>query len=166
MCKKHLTLECFVFSYFPRTVFTFPMFCGQYYWCEDIISDPIFTQMFMWNSSLRNSTYFVPGPLPNISIFDPFVIEVYGNVYSTEEQVVSFTAVFQLHYSYEYANWNSFKNRSKWASVEMYLRRFSTAFRTATVKNTHRWLLPKCSWSSCSWNIRKISGKTNVTESF
>ena len=112
MCKKHLTLECFVFSYFPRTVFTFPMFCGQYYWCEDIISDPIFTQMFMWNSSLRNSTYFVPGPRPNISIFDPFVIEVYGNVYSTEEQVVSFTAVFQLESEFNRnANQNSFKKR-------------------------------------------------------
>ena len=27
------------------------------------------------------------------------------------------------------------KNRSKWASAEMYLKRFSTAFRTATIKS-------------------------------
>ena len=45
---------------------------------------------------------------------------------------------FQLQYSYEYNNWNLFQTRSKWASVEMDLWRFSTAFRTATIKNTHR----------------------------
>ena len=51
---------------------------------------------------------------------------------------MSFTALFQLQYSYKYANWNSFKNRSKWVSVEMYRRRFSTAFRTGTVfRTTH-----------------------------
>ena len=33
---------------------------------------------------------------------------------------------FQLQHSYEYNNWNSFKNRSKWASAEMYFKRFST----------------------------------------
>ena len=70
----------------------------------------------------------------NISIFGPFVIE---------EQVVSFMAVFQLQYSYEYANWSSFTNRSKWASAETYLKRFSTASRTATVK-TH---IDGCFWS-------------------
>ena len=47
-----------------------------------------------------------------------------------------------LHYSFVYSNWNSFK---KWASSEMFLSRFSAAFRTATNKNTHRWLLPNCS---------------------
>ena len=51
---------------------------------------------------------------------------------------MSFTALFQLQYSYKYANWNSFKNRSKWVSVEMYRRRFSTAFRIGTVfRTTH-----------------------------
>ena len=29
ICKKHLSLKCSVFSYF------FPMFWGQYYWCEE-----------------------------------------------------------------------------------------------------------------------------------
>ena len=56
-------------------------------------------------------------------------------------------AVFQLQYSYEYVNWNSFKNRSKWASVEMYLRRFSTAFRTVIVKYT----------DGCFQNIREAA---------
>ena len=65
-------------------------------------------------------------------------------IYSTEEQVVSLTAVLQLQYSYEYGNWDLFKIIPKWASAEMYLRRSSTAFRIATIKNMHRWLLPKC----------------------
>ena len=30
-------------------------------------------------------------------------------------------AVLQLQYSNEYGNWNLFKNRSKWASAEMFL---------------------------------------------
>ena len=73
---------------------------------------------------------------PNVGIFDPFVIEVRKCI-QYRRAGVSFTAVFQLQYSYVYATWNSFENRSKWASVEIYLRRFSTAFRTATVENTH-----------------------------
>ena len=101
-----------------------------------------------------------------ISAFSIPLSEKYGNVYSTEKQVVSFTAVFQLQHSYEYAHWSSFKNRSKWASVETYRRRFSAAFRTTTVKYTHRWLLPKYSWSSFYCNIRKVSRKANVMESF
>ena len=49
---------------------------------------------------------------------------------------MSFTKVIQLQDSYEYGNWNSFKNRYKWTSAEMFLRRFSAAFRTASIKNT------------------------------
>ena len=67
---------------------------------------------------------------------------------------MSFTKVIQLQDSYEYGNWNSFKNRYKCTSAEMFLRRFSAAFRTASIKNTHRWLL------------LKYLGKTNVMESF
>ena len=37
-------------------------------------------------------------------------------------------------------------NRSKWISVEIFLKGFSAAFSTATIKNTHKWLLPKCSF--------------------
>ena len=51
---------------------------------------------------------------------------------------------FQLQYFCVCNNWNSFKTRSKRASAEIYLRRFSTAFRTTTIKNTYRWLRPKC----------------------
>ena len=40
-------------------------------------------------------------------------------------------------------------NRYKCVSVEVYLRRFSTAFITSAVKNTHWWLLSKWFWSSC-----------------
>ena len=57
--------------------------------------------------------------------------------------------MFQLQYSYEYANRNFFKNRSKWASVEMYLRRFSTAFRTAAVLSTRL--------DDCFQNIREAA---------
>ena len=46
-----------------------------------------------------------------------------------------------LQYSHEYGNWNSFKNRYKWTSAKMFLRRFSAAFRAASIKNTHRWFL-------------------------
>ena len=70
---------------------------------------------------------------------------------------MSYTAAFQ--YPYEYANWNSFRNRYKWASVEMYLRRFSTAFRTTTVKNTHRWLLHSVREAAINGIFAKYLGK-------
>ena len=54
---------------------------------------------------------------------------------------------------YEYGNLNSFKNRYQWTSVEMFPRRFSTAFRIASIKNTHRWLLAKCSFAENSQGI-------------
>ena len=83
---------------------------------------------------------------PNICVLDPFDIEVWKYI-QYKEYLVSFTEVIQLQYSCEYGNWNSFKNRSKWTSAEMFLRRFSAAFRTESVKNTRRWLLPKCSFA-------------------
>ena len=112
------------------------------------------TKIFYFLSHFRTNVYvklFTKGlnllcswARPNINIFYPFVIEVQRcKQYRRAGSV--FYGSFQLQYSYEYANWHSFKNRSKWASVVMYSRRFSTAFRTATVKYTHRWLLPKCS---------------------
>ena len=73
---------------------------------------------------------------PNINIFDHLVIEVWKYIQYRRVGSV-FYAVLQLQYSYEYINWNSFKNRSKWASAEMHLRRFSTAFRTAPLLRTH-----------------------------
>ena len=54
------------------------------------------------------------------------------HIYSTKMYVVPYMAVLQLQYSYEYDNWNPFKKRSKGALAEIYPRRFSTAFRTAT----------------------------------
>ena len=68
---------------------------------------------------------------------------------------MSFTEVIQLQYSHEYDNCNSFKNRYKWTSAEMFLRRFSAAFRTVSIKNTHRWLLRKCSFAEYSQSIWK-----------
>ena len=74
ICKKHLTLECSVFSYFSRTIGNhFPHVLGTILlmWRLIIfffISNPISTQTFMWNSSLRNVTYFVAGSNP-ISAF-------------------------------------------------------------------------------------------------
>ena len=57
---------------------TFPMFCGKYYWREDqqknFICDPIFTQTFMWNSSIRNLTYFVAGPNPRSAFQIPLLL--------------------------------------------------------------------------------------------
>ena len=102
----------------------------------------------------RLCDYFVPEPYP-ISAFQIPLTWKYGNIYSTEEQVVSFTKVIQLQYSYEYGNWNSFKNRHKWTSGEMFLRRFFAAFRTLSIKNTHRWLLPKCSFAEYSQSIQE-----------
>ena len=59
-----------------------------------------------------------------------------------------FTTVHQfLHYSHEYGNWNSLKNRYKRPSMEMFLKRFFAASRTACIKNTHRGFLPKCSFA-------------------
>ena len=68
---------------------------------------------------------------PSINIFDHFVIEVWiplQQCFNWNRNSIGMSIGIFLKY----------KNRSKWASVEMYLRRFSTAFRTATVKNTHR----------------------------
>ena len=70
---------------------------------------------------------------------------------------MSFTEVIQLQCSYEYCILNSFKNRYKWASVDMFLRRFSAVFRTASIKNTHKWFLSKCSFAESSRNIHKKS---------
>ena len=72
VCKKHLTfwhLNVLFFYTFPvLSEITISMFWGKYYWCEDLqkifISDPISTQTFMRNSSLRKLTYIVSGPNP------------------------------------------------------------------------------------------------------
>ena len=88
ICKKHLTLECSVFSYFSRTIENpFPHVLGTILlmWRlmkKVLTSDPISTQTFVWNSSLRKSTYFAPeyDPIPNTQydpILDPFVKEVW-----------------------------------------------------------------------------------------
>ena len=50
-----------------------PMFWGQYYWCQwglkwNLFFDPISTNTFMWNYSLRKLIYIVGGPNP-ISAF-------------------------------------------------------------------------------------------------
>ena len=82
----------------------------------------------------------------NICISDPFVIEVWKYIQYRRVDSVFYSSASTFANSYEYGHWNSFKNRSKWASLEVFLRRFSAAFRTATIKNTHRWLLPKCSF--------------------
>ena len=64
-----------------------------------------------------------------------------------------FTEVIQLQYYYEYGSWNSFKNRYKWTSAEMLLRRFSAAFRTTSIK-AH---IGGCFQSVRLQNIRKVS---------
>ena len=81
----------------------------------------------------KKSTYFINEPDPT-AVFQIPLSQKYGDIHSTEEQVVSLTTVLQLQYSYEYDNWNLFKNRSQWASAEMHLRRFFTAFRITTIK--------------------------------
>ena len=150
ICKEHLTLKWSVFSWFFCTIAShFPDVFGTillmwrlikkiYLWFH--FHTNIFVKLFTKEANL-----FCSGGRPNFNVLDLFVrSQKYGNIYSTEEQVV-----LQLQYSYEYDNWNSFKNRSKWYLAEMHLRRFSTVFRTATIKSTHSWLFLKCSWSSC-----------------
>ena len=56
---------------------------------------------------------------------------------------MSFTAIVQLfQYIFKYDYCNLLKNRLNWTSVEVFLRGYSETFRTATIKNTHTWLLP------------------------
>ena len=80
---------------------------------------------------------------PNICISDPFAIEAWRYIQCRRVGSVFYGSA-STEYSSEYDN-----RHYKWASAEMYLRRFLTAFRTATIKNTHKWLFPKCLWSSC-----------------
>ena len=68
---------------------------------------------------------------------------------------MSFTVVVQLKYCYENDNWNSFKNRSKWALAEMDLRRFSTAFRTALLRTR----IGGCKQSVCEATVSRIFHK-------
>ena len=84
ICKKHLTLECSVFSYFSRTIENpFPHVLGTILlmWRlmkKVLISNPISTQTFVWNSSLRKSTYFASEYDPiSYDPIDPFVKEVW-----------------------------------------------------------------------------------------
>ena len=49
----------------------------------------------------KEVAYFDPDP---ISAFLIPLSKKYGNIYSKEEQVLCFTEVLQLQYSYEYAN--------------------------------------------------------------
>ena len=73
------------------------------------------TQAFIWNSLVRKSTYFVPEPDP-IQHLGPFVIEVWK--YKQFGRVGIFYGSASIAI-FLYNNWNSFKNRSKWASTEM-----------------------------------------------
>ena len=72
----------------------------------------------------RKSTYFVSEPIQYLH-FRSFDIEVW--------KYIQYRRVGSAFYG----NWNSFKNRYKWTSAEMFLRRFPAAFRTASIKNTH-----------------------------
>lgn len=75
---------------------------------KKIVFDPISTQKFMWNSSLKKLIYFIAEPDP-LSAFQIPLLQNYGYIYSTEEKTVSQI----LQYSYEYGNWKLFENRSQ-----------------------------------------------------
>ena len=96
ICKKHLTLECFVFSYFSHSFFTFPMFGDNttdvktnenfYFWSQ--FNANVYVKLFT-----REIILFCSWSRLNISIFDPFVIEVWKNIQCRRAGSVCYSSV-------------------------------------------------------------------------
>ena len=124
---------CFLIL-FPYYRNHFPMFWGTILLIWRIMKNFYFWSHFhtnLYGKIITNEFNLFCSWARPMSVFQIHFSQKYANIYSTDEWVV-FTAVFQLQYCYEYGNWNSFKNRSKWASTEIYLG----------------WLLAKCLWRS------------------
>ena len=81
ICKKHLTLECSVFSYFSRTIENhFPYVFGAMLLIWRLMKNFYLWSHFQTNVSVKLFTKevnpFCSWAWPNISILDPFAIEV------------------------------------------------------------------------------------------
>ena len=158
ICKKPLTFEYSVFPYFSRTIgIHFPHVLGTMLLTWKLIKNFYFRSHFHSNFYLKlfnkEVNLFCCWARSNICISDTFAIEVWEYIQYRRAGSFFSTVIQFLHYSYEYGNWNSFKNIYKWTSAEMFHRRSSAAFRTASIKNTHRWFLPKCSFAEYSQSI-------------
>ena len=137
---------------------TFPMFLGwtillmwrlmkMFYFWSHFIHTNVYVKLFTKEVNL-----FCSWVGPNICILDSFDIEVWKYIqYRRAGSVLR--KWFICNIPMNMAIGICLENRYKWTSAEMFLWRFSTAFRTASIKNTHRWLLPKCLFAAYSESI-------------